>query len=212
MVTPTLNTATAVLDLERYEQACHEATAKALPSFYSAVVWHPVRGIPAYRNISKDDFDRCRAARQRKHELVKRLHEDGVLILLGTDTQQPFVASGIALHREFEAFDAAGIPRRESFKLATEAAATALGIMDMGTVREGARAELLVSRADPRQSNWSVDRDLTATIARGALVTAKDLDQAIRTELARFEHRFAEYTSRLLAQLTMRRLAKNFVG
>ena len=70
----------------------------------------------------------------------------------------------------------------------------------------------MVSRTDPRQSGWSVERDLTATIARGVLMTAPDLDQAIRTELARFENRFGEYTSRLLARLTMNRLAKNFVG
>ena len=211
-LTPTLHLAAGVLELERYEQACQESTAKALPSFFSAVAWHPVRGIPAYRNISRDDFDRCRAAMELKGELVQRLHQDGVRVLLGTDTQQPFSAPGIALHREFQAFDYAGIARRDSFTLATEVAAEVLAITDMGTVRAGARAELMVSRTDPRQSGWSVERDLAPTIARGVLMTAPDLDQAIRTELARFENRFGEYMSRLLAQLAMNRLAKNFVG
>jgi hypothetical protein len=150
-VTPTLNSTTGVLDLDRYQEALHEPTARALPSFYSAVVWNPQNGAPAYRNIAKEDFDRCRRALERKRELVNRLHQDGVPVLLGTDTQQPFVAPGVALHREFVAFDQSGIPRRDAFRLATAtAAATALGLTTVGTVAEGGRAELIVSRTDPR--------------------------------------------------------------
>jgi hypothetical protein len=211
-MTPTLNAVTGVLDLDRYQEACREPSARALPSFYSAVVWNPDKGMPAYRNLTNEDFDRCRRAVDRKHEFVSRLHQDGVTVLLGTDTQQPFVSPGVALHRELEAFDHAGISRRDSFRMATATAATALGLTKVGTVVEGGRAELIVSRTDPRQSNWSVQRDLVATIARGALVTAADLDNAIRKELARFENKFGEFTSRLLAQLNVRQLAKNFVN
>jgi hypothetical protein len=211
-MTPTLNSATGVLDLERYQEACCEPTAGSLPSFFAAVVWNPVKGLPIYRNLTKEDFDRCRRAVERKHEFVRQLHDDGVTVVLGTDTQQPFVAPGIALHRELEAFDQAGVPRRDSFRLATATAATVLGLTKVGTPAEGSRAELIVSRTDPRQASWSVQRDLTATIARGTLVTATDLDRAIRTELARFENKFSEFTSRLLAQLNMHQLARNFVN
>jgi hypothetical protein len=82
----------------------------------------------------------------------------------------------------------------------------------VGTVAEGSRAELIVSRTDPRQPRWSVERDLTATVARGALVTKADLDKAIRGELARFENKFSEFTSRLLAQFSVHQLARNFVS
>ncbi|MFR9768326.1 amidohydrolase family protein [Nocardia sp. SC052] len=211
-VTPTLNTSTGVLDLERHHQARDEPTARALPSFYSAIVWHPRHGIPAYRDIRREDFDRCRRAVERKHLLVNRLFGDGVPLRLGTDTQQPFVAPGIALHRELEAFEQAGIPRRDSWRLATATAASALGLTDIGTVDRGARAELVVTRSDPRHSSWSVSRDLTATVAKGTLITAADLDVAIGKELARFEGAFGEFTTRLLARLTMRRLARNFVS
>jgi imidazolonepropionase-like amidohydrolase len=175
-------------------------------------VWNPKTGAPAYRNIPKEDFDRCRRAAQRKRELVNQLHHDGVTLLLGTDTQQPFAAPGVALHREFDAFDQAGIPRRDSFRMATATAASVLGLPTVGTVAKGARAELVVSRTDPRESKWSVQQDLIATIARGALVTAEYLDKAIRKELVRFENKFSEYASRLLAQLSMHQLARNFVS
>jgi hypothetical protein len=211
-VTPTLELASGVLDLQRYQEALSEPTARALPSFYAAVVWNPKTGAPAYRNIPAEDFDRCRRAAERKRELVNQLHHDGVTLLLGTATQQPFAAPGVALHREFDAFDRAGIPRRDSFRMATATAASVLGLTKVGTVAEGHRAELIVSRTDPRQSSWSVKRDLTATIARGALITAEDLDKSIRTELARFENTFSEFASRLLAQLSMHQLAKNFVS
>jgi len=151
-------------------------------------------------------------ADERKHEFVSLLHQDGVTVLLGTDTQQPFVAPGVALHREFDAFDRAGIPRRDSFRLATATAATVLGLKKVGTMAEGGRAELIVSRTDPRQSSWSVQRDLVATIARGALVSAAHLDKAIRGELARFENKFSEFATRLLAKPNMRQVARNFVG
>jgi len=144
--------------------------------------------------------------------VVNQLHHDGVTLLLGTDTQQPFAAPGVALHREFDAFDQAGIPRRDSFRMATATAASVLGLTKVGTVTERARADLIVSRTDPRESTWSVQRDLIATIARGALVTAEDLDKAIRMELARFENKFSEFTSRLLARLSMHQLSKNFVS
>jgi hypothetical protein len=211
-MTPTLNAVTGVLDLERYQEACREPTARALPSFYSAVVWNPDKGMPAYRNLTKEDFDRCRRAVERKHEFISRLHHDGVMLLLGTDTQQPFVAPGIALHREFDAFDQAGIPRRDSFRLATKSAATVLGLTKVGTIAEGTRAELMASRTDPRQSSWSVERDLKATIVRGVLVTAEDLDKAIRLELARFENKFSEFATRLLARLNVHQFARNFAG
>jgi hypothetical protein len=211
-VTPTLNVTTGVLDLERYEEACRGPTARALPSFYSAVVWHPAKGIPVYRNLGEEDFDRVRRAVERRHEMVSRLHQDGVPVLLGTDTQQPFVAPGVALHREFDAFDQAGIPRRDSFRLATAVAASVLGLAKVGRVAEGGRAELIVSRTDPHQSSWSVQRDLVATIAQGALVTAADLDTAIHNELARFESKFSDFASRMLARLSVYQLARNFVG
>src|SRR6516165_548136 len=118
-MTPTLNAVTGVLDLDRYQEACREPSARALPSFYSAVVWNPDKGMPAYRNLTNEDFDRCRRAVERKHEFVSRLHQDGETVLLGTDTQQPFVSPRVALHRELEAFDQAGISRRDSFRMAT---------------------------------------------------------------------------------------------
>jgi imidazolonepropionase-like amidohydrolase len=68
------------------------------------------------------------------------LHQDGVTVLLGTETQQPFVTPGIALPRKFDAFDQAGIPRRDSFRLATATAATVLGLAKVGTMAAGGRA------------------------------------------------------------------------
>jgi hypothetical protein len=81
-----------------------------------------------------------------------------------------------------------------------------------GNHSRGRHAKLIVSRTDPRQSSWSVHRDLPATIACGALVTAADPDKAIHVELARFENKFSEFATRLLAQLNMPQVARKFVG
>ncbi|AFU02936.1 amidohydrolase family protein [Nocardia brasiliensis] len=210
-LTPTLDVTMGILELDRYPEALQEETALAMPPFYSRVMWHPHHGLPAYRDISRDDFERARRALDRKRDLVARLHADGVPILLGTDTQQPFVAPGVALHRELHAFDQAGIPRREAFAAATTTAASALGLTTVGKVRPGMRAELLISRNDPHHMPWSVNKDLTAVVVNGALIRTADLDAAIARELHRFEGVFTDFTQRLLAQLSLRRLAKGFV-
>lgn len=211
-MTPTIHLAEAILDLERHAEARHEASAKALPAFFADIIWHPRYGIPVYRNISADDFDRGRSALERKRQLLQVLHRDGVELRLGTDTLQPFSAPGVAFHREMAAFEAAGIPRRAVWRAATADAMRALGITDGGQVTQGARADLLISRKDPLGDGWDVQADLVATVARGALIYARDLDGAITRELGRFQNLFAEHASRWMARFTMDRLARNFVS
>jgi cytosine/adenosine deaminase-related metal-dependent hydrolase len=211
-LTPTLNVTHSLLELERHDAACKGETAKAVPEFFSRIIWHPRHGIAAYRGMTKADFERARRAMDHKHQALRRLHESGVEVRLGTDTQQPFVAPGVGLHREIAEFTNSGIPRRVVLDMATARAARALGLMDVGTVREGARAELLVSRRDPGDAAWSVREELSAVVANGRLVDTGDLDVAIEGELGRFQGLWARHAARLLARFTMHRLARNFVS
>jgi hypothetical protein len=96
-------------------------------------------------------------------------------------------------------------------KLATLGAMQSLDIRDAGQVIEGARAELLVSWRDPLDGKWDIRGDLIATIAKGTLVYASDLDLAIAREFSRFETLFSGHASRWLAQFTLNRLAKRYV-
>jgi hypothetical protein len=73
----------------------------------------------------------------------------GAPILVGTDTGNPFVVPGAALHDEIELMIAAGLPRPRVLRAATADAARFLGAPRDGVVEVGARADLLVVASDP---------------------------------------------------------------
>ena len=84
--------------------------------------------------------------------LVNRLHRAGVPLLAGTDAPRPWVAPGFSLHRELELLVTAGLSPIQALAAATGGAARALGIAgELGTVRVGGRADLVLLRRDPRE-------------------------------------------------------------
>jgi hypothetical protein len=210
VMTPTLSSGSNILRLQDYEAERLAADVRILPDFYRDVVWHPVHGLPIFRNMSADDFQRGREAAKRKLELTRALWRAGVPLRLGTDVQQPFAVPGFALHQELAAFERAGIPRAEAWKFASLDAARALGVEDSGALREGMRADLLVSAVSPLESGWSTER-MSAVVARGNLMLAKDLDLAIERQRARFAGAVNRLTARWLAMFSIARFAKRTV-
>jgi imidazolonepropionase-like amidohydrolase len=96
------------------------------------------------------DFASARAAWPKVVGLVKRYHEQGVRLLTGSDTPNPWVVPGISLHQELELLASAGIKPLEVLTLATRNGAQALGIADeTGTLEPGKRADMVVLSANP---------------------------------------------------------------
>jgi hypothetical protein len=210
-LTPTLTSHFNLQRLAHYEAERHSDDVRLLPSLYREVVWHPAHGLPTYRQISAEDFDRSRRALDLKLDLTRKLAEGGVPLRLGTDVQQPFVVPGAALHKEIELFEQAGVSRSKAWSWASRGAAETLGLGDSGKIEIGARADLLTSPASPLEPGWH-PLQASSVVAGGKLVLTKDLDAAIASELARFEGVFGRYVSRWLAQFTLNRIAKNFVN
>ena len=207
--TPTLRVTEQILELERYEEArVAPKYRNALPSFYPDVIWHPSHGLPVYRNLTPTDFDRVRYAIDGKRELTRRLHAAGGVLRIGTDTQQPFVLPGAALLEEMQSFAACGVPYREAWAMATRDAASALGLDDVGVAREGARADLLVSRVDPRHGITAANN--VALVTNGKLAMMGDIDAAIEAELGRFRGVIAEHVGRWLIRFAVKRIARDF--
>lgn len=84
---------------------------------------------------------------------VKLLHESGVKILAATDANPgsfaPAVAYGTSLHREMELLEKAGMTPAEVLASATSKPAEVFGINDLGTVKAGKRASLLLIEGRP---------------------------------------------------------------
>ncbi len=82
---------------------------------------------------------------------VKRLHDAGVLIALGTDSGAfPFRPQGFAEHLELELLVQAGLSPLEAITVATRNAAQVLRIdNEFGTIEPGKSADLVVLSASP---------------------------------------------------------------
>jgi len=83
-------------------------------------------------------------------QIIRVLHERGVLLTAGTDYMNPWMTPGVAFHRELELLVSAGIPPLDVLRIATRNGAEALGILqEAGTIEAGKRADLVVLTADP---------------------------------------------------------------
>jgi hypothetical protein len=187
-----------------------DPSLRLLPRFFRDVVWHPAHGLPAYRDPDARRIERLKAALDRKLALVERLHRAGARLHVGTDFQ-PFSVPGSALHMEMKLFARAGIPAPIILKMATRDAALALGEPDLGVIRKGAIADLIVCDADP-------ERDLAAlgsirgVAHAGAFYASDALWREIDDDLARRDRAFARVTARVLAQISVWATARRFVG
>ena len=210
-LTPTLSAHAALLRFARYQVDRDAADLRLLPRFFTSVVWHPEHGLPAYRNLTADDAARLSDALERKRRFVARCARAGIELRLGTDTQQPFVVPGAALHREIDEFVAAGLPRPGVWSLASDGAGRALGVANFGTLAVGGPADAIVSARSPFEPGWS-PQAIDAVVVSGTLLTTADLDLAIRRELRRFDGPLAGPATQWLARAAMRRAASSYTS
>jgi imidazolonepropionase-like amidohydrolase/predicted esterase len=121
------------------------------------------------RHWTAADFARARGLWPRVEALIRRYHEGGVLLTVGSDLPQPWTIPGLSVHQEMELLVQAGLPAAEVLRQATRNGAEALGLLDsIGTVEVGKRADLLVLSADPTADIRNT-RSIEAVIRDGVL-------------------------------------------
>lgn len=104
----------------------------------------------ATKGWTPQDFQQAHRAKPQFLELVKRLHKAGVPIIAGTDTPAPWVLPGAGLLAELQLLVEAGLSPSEALQSATGRAAAVLRkSADVGTIRPGRYADLLLLTADP---------------------------------------------------------------
>ncbi len=118
-------------------------------------------------------FDSSRAAWPAVLRFVKQLHDRGVFLVAGSDANNPWVPAGPSLHRELELLVDAGIPPAEVIRISTRNGAEALGIGgEVGTIRIGKRADLVLLDADPLARIGNTRR-IVAVIQGGRVVSGR---------------------------------------
>ncbi len=113
--------------------------------------WHdPYWDFITTKGWTPHDFQQAALARPKFLELVKQLHQAGVPIVAGTDTPAPWVLPGAGLLTELQMLVEAGLSPTEALRSATGRAAEVLRkSADVGTIRPGRYADLLLLDADP---------------------------------------------------------------
>jgi len=102
------------------------------------------------QSYTAEDFATLGAANAQRAKVLAALAAAGAPLLVGTDTGNPFVIAGAALHDEIELMVAAGVPRARVLRAATADAARFLGAPhEFGVVEAGARADLVLVSTDP---------------------------------------------------------------
>jgi len=106
------------------------------------IIAHADAGVPAFM------VEKCRRVSARHIESVRRFHEAGGRIAMGTDAGTPFNRHG-ANAAELAYMVEAGIPPLDALKAATSEAADLAGLDGAGRIAEGADADLLLVAGDP---------------------------------------------------------------
>ncbi|HSJ99526.1 MAG TPA: amidohydrolase family protein [Myxococcota bacterium] len=205
--TPTMVVVDRLVAAREIARAGSEPDVQMLPRLYRDALWTR-EGNRLLGSARPEDFDLLEQVLARELELVRALHAAGAELHVGTDVLNPFVVPGAAMRRELELFVEAGLTPEDALAAATTVPGKFLGREQeplLGTVAEGAPADLLVFRRDPTADLANLDT-IEAVIADGRLYTREMLEEqrARYDEYARgwlFDRVSVEATRRLLARL-----------
>src|SRR2546428_2930888 len=106
---------------------------------------------------------------------LKRVHDAGIPVALGTDAGNPLTLHGASVFMELEAMQAAGLAPRDVLISATRTAAIASGLDSTGTVAAGSVADLVVLDTDPLADVRNVRR-IALGGRRGEIYTRRELE------------------------------------
>jgi hypothetical protein len=170
-----------------------DPVGRLLPRYHRELLW----------NADRNPLARLQAAPPARvaamKEAVGRLHAAGVPILAGTDTMNPFVVPGLAMHEELGHLADAGLTLDEAWAAATGRAGETLPLAGLGRVAEGAPADLLVLERDPTRDLAALST-LRLVVAAGRPYSREALEEALERARAHFEGRLYEGLSLRLAR------------
>lgn len=106
---------------------------------------------------------------------LKKIHDAGIKISIGSDSGNIGLLHGAAVHREMELVQEAGIPPMSIITAATRNGASFFSDdPNFGTIQKGKRADILLLSADPT-TNISNTQALTFIIRDGRVYTKEEL-------------------------------------
>ena len=131
--------------------------------------------LSVYESMTKDDPANGQQIWPKVLQLTKKMHDNGVKLLSGTDIPNFDLVPGKSLHHELELLANAGIPTSNIIQIATKNGAEALGISNYtGTIEKGKEADLIVLLSNPVE-NISNIKNIEMIINNGKIVNRTSL-------------------------------------
>ncbi|HVF06733.1 MAG TPA: amidohydrolase family protein [Frankiaceae bacterium] len=143
---------------------------------------HMARYMPV-RVLARGERDRVEAGLAALGAVVRRLHNAGIPVIAGTDSPNPSIVPGHALHQELLMLHRTGLGATDVLVAATSGAADVIGAADVGVVERGAHADLLLLRADPTADLGAL-RSVAGVVKGGRLVDLDDVERRIAEQMA----------------------------
>ena len=118
--------------------------------------------------------------KERRQYLVRRLHEAGAGLLLGTDMTGSYMVPGFTIHEELQRFVDSGLIPYEAIKTGTYNAAKFMKKLDQfGTVEKGKEADLILIRGNPLEDVANIKNPL-GVMAKGRWYPEPVLEKMLR--------------------------------
>jgi len=135
------------------------------------------QNLVGFTNVINRKIDLVRAGLQNASQTVKALHDNGVLIVAGTDA--PIFPYGLSMAIELQNYVDAGINNAAALRTATSHAAEAMGAADeLGSIRPGYLADMVMVAGDPLADITAL-RDVQGVMLNGRYHT---VDALLTTE------------------------------
>lgn len=126
------------------------------------------------RDWSAEQYAAAQKAWPKLLALTRLMYERGVRLVVGTDMPTAWIVPGASLHEELSLLHDAGIPSDALLRMVTGDAARALGLGDdVGTIKPGLQADLVVLTANPLQRIENT-RSIATVIQAGTVVELEE--------------------------------------
>ena len=132
--------------------------------------------------------------------MVRAMHEAGVPLHVGTDTLNPFVVPGAAMHEEMSNFVDCGFTPEKVWAAAPRNNGASLPLKDLGVLKDGAPADFLLYKEDPTNDLSKLDT-LEAVVANGRLYPREVLDAGLQRHRDRYSNRAVELVMTMVMRL-----------
>ncbi|MDN5216236.1 amidohydrolase family protein [Fulvivirgaceae bacterium BMA12] len=138
---------------------------------------------------SKKNFDRLYQLDEKtvslfieiRRNIIKALHDEGVGLLLGSDSPQVFNVPGFSIHHELQAMRDAGLTNADALVMGTRNPAMFFGMENVfGTIQTGADADLVLLSNNPLEDLNHLKNN-EGVMVRGKWLSREDIDKKLLT-------------------------------